>query len=187
MLSDSSEGPTTPPGAPAGFSAIYEELRGLARQRLLQGLAGQSLQATALVHEVWLKMAASGSELTADPRHFYATAAQAMRWILVDHARKKSSLKRGAASVEADPEQLPQAAADERAEGLLALDAALERLERADARKHQVVMLRHYAGLSVEETARTLELSPATVKREWQFARAWLVREMGTPRESPDS
>lgn len=166
------------------FTAIYDELRHLARRRLAGGLAGQSLQATALVHEVWLKMAAAGSELTADPRHFYSTAAQAMRWILVDHARRGSATTRNRARVEVDPDRVPE---EERtAEGYLSLDAALEKLERTDARKHEVVMLRHFAGLSVEETARTMNVSPATVKREWSFARAWLLRELGDE-EMPSS
>lgn len=175
------------------FLEVYDELRALARQRLAAGLGGHTLQATALVHEVWLKLASPIAQTLAarDPRHFYATAARAMRFILVDHARRKGALKRsgGASATGADPrdpDELP--APESAADGgeVLRLDAALEKLAAVDARKAEVVMLRHFAGLSVEEAAEALAISPATVKREWQFARAWLLREMGRETEGAD-
>lgn len=174
------------PAPSPAFVAIYDELRSLARARLERGLAGSSLQATALVHEVWLKLAGA-EDVPDDPRHFYATAAQAMRWILVDHARRKGAAKRAVVREERDPDELPAATVDADAPEILALDEALERLGARDPRKAEVVLLRHFAGLSVEDTAQALELSPATVKREWQFARAWLVAELSGREESADS
>ncbi|MEM7305089.1 MAG: ECF-type sigma factor [Planctomycetota bacterium] len=162
------------------FERIYDELRGLAQRRLRQGLGGASLQATALVHEVWLRLAGDRSLALRDSSHYYATAAQAMRWILVDRARRRV-LGPGRRGPDDPPvDELPEAsAADEaRDREILRLDEALGRLERSHPRKAQVVLHRHFAGLSVEETAEALSLSAATVKREWAFARAWLLREL---------
>ena len=158
------------------FQQVYDELRALASRRVRQGLAGSSLQATALVHEVWLKLSDAGEVAPRDASHYYATAAQAMRWILVDRARRRRNRRteQGAASLD---DLAPQS--DAEALEVFQLDEALARLEHAHPRKAQVVLHRHFAGLSVEETARVLEVSTATVKREWRFARAWLLREMG--------
>lgn len=164
------------------FDQVYQELRTLARARLKSGLGGQTLQATALVHEAWIKITSAESEslLGTDPARFYALAARAMRFLLVDHARRRGANKRGGGerSSGIDPDEVV-VDADEAARGeILQLDAALEKLSQVDERKAQVVLLRHFAGLSVEETARSLGLSPATVKREWSFARAWLEQEI---------
>ena len=167
------------------FLRIYDELRQLAQHRLAGLPAGQTLQATALVHEVWLRLAAGGADGDApefaDAGHFSAAAAQAMRWILVDRARRRTAAKRPQHRHDVEPDQLPAASfddgsADEAA--IVRLDRALQELEKQDARRAQIVMLRHFAGLSVEDTAKALGISPATVKRDWQFARAWLVRQM---------
>lgn len=173
---------TTDPALPdADFDQVYQELRSIARRKLGAGLAGHTLQATALVNETWLKLASAESktQLGSDPSRFFALAAKAMRFLLVDHARKRSTLKRdaGRRAAELDPNELAATADPEDAQ-LLQLDAALEKLREVDERKAKVVELRHFAGLSVEDTAKALELSPATVKREWSFARAWLEREM---------
>ena len=156
------------------FAKVYDALRGLAAQRVRVGLGGASLQAPALVHEVWLKLAASDELTPRDASRYYATAAQAMRWILVDRARRRTL--RGAE--EGRPVEEISADSGPRDLETLQLDEALERLARTHPRKAEVVMHRHFAGLSVEETAEALGLSTATVKREWRFARAWLLRAM---------
>lgn len=171
----------TSPGIDGAFLRVYDELRRLAQQRLSAGMGGRSLQATALVHEVWLRLSAGqpGAVEVRDPAHFYASAAQAMRWILLDHARRKRAAKRdGEGRLERTQSGAEPDAAAEKAEEVLALDRALEKLREQDPRKAEVVLLRHYAGLSIEDAAKSLGLSPATVKREWQFARAWLLREV---------
>ena len=168
------------------FDAVYEELRTLARRKLRAGLAGHTLQATALVHEAWVKLASveSRTQLGAEPGRYYSLAARAMRFLLVDHARRRSALKRGGGgrSAGVEPDELPAEAEPGQDEQLLALDVALEKLRALDARKAEVVELRHFAGLSVEDTATALGISPATVKREWTFARAWLENEMSAER-----
>jgi RNA polymerase sigma factor (TIGR02999 family) len=157
---------------------VYDELRGLARRQMAQGPAGQTLQPTALVHEAYLRLVGNEGLRWRSRAHFYAVAALAMRQILVDRARRRSAAKRGGDRVRVSLEQVDPAAGELPAEQFLALDAALERLDGADHQKAQVVMLRYFAGLTIPETARSLDVSPATVKREWQFAKAWLYREM---------
>ncbi|MEM1451758.1 MAG: ECF-type sigma factor [Planctomycetota bacterium] len=166
---------------PPLFERVYGELRRLAQRRLEEGLGGTSLQATAVVHEVWLKLAEAPELEGKDSSHYYATAAQAMRWILVDRARRRRSTAL-ASGVE---DGLAAADASGDAEEVLALDAALARLETAFPRKAAVVSHRYFAGLSVEATAEALGISTATVKREWAFARAWLLRELGGTLPAP--
>jgi RNA polymerase sigma factor (TIGR02999 family) len=161
---------------------VYDELRRLAEARLRHGRA-QTLQPTALVHEAYLSLVAPGSggrRRWSNERHFFAAAAIAMRDILVDRARRRGSLKRGGdrvrvgvddgACLEAEPE------ADET--NLVVLDGALSRLASRDPRKAEIVMFRYFAGLSVEQTALALDLSPATVKREWALAKALLYDDI---------
>jgi RNA polymerase sigma factor (TIGR02999 family) len=157
---------------------VYEELRDLASAKLSKERAGQTLQATALVHEAYLRLIGSQDAPKWDSRgHFFAAAALAMRRILVERARHRKRLKHGGGGqrVDLDPDMVGEK--DDRVD-LIALDEALDRLEKHDARKAQVVMLRYFTGLSIEETAAAMELSPATVKTEWAFARAWLHREL---------
>jgi len=158
---------------------VYDELRKLARARLARERdANQTLQPTALVHEAYLRVAGDAPEQQWDRRgHFFAAAALAMRRILVERARHYQRLKHGAGGerVELDSAMLR---ADPGLTDLVAVDEALTRLEQTDARKAQVVTLRYFAGLSIEETAAALDISPATVKNEWAFARAWLYRAL---------
>jgi RNA polymerase sigma factor (TIGR02999 family) len=157
------------------FELVYDELRQIARRQL--GRGGETLRTTALVHEAYLKMAQGQGATPQDRTHFFATAARAMRQILVDHARRRQAQKRGAGVRPAflDEERIGFGA---RQEEILAVDAALSRLELLDARLGRLVELRFYAGLSVEEAAATLEISPRTIKRDWRKARAFLYREL---------
>ena len=159
---------------------MYDELRKLARARLArERRTHQTLQPTALVHEAFLRVS---SERTRWDRrgHFFAAAALAMRRILVERARHYQRIKHGAGAdhVEVDEALL---GADPDLTDVIAIDEALSRLEQIDARKARIVTLRYFAGLSIEETASALDLSPATVKNEWTFARAWLFRALGAP------
>jgi RNA polymerase sigma factor (TIGR02999 family) len=158
---------------------VYAELRRMARIRLSAERGGHTLQPTALVNEAWLRLMQQHGAGWQNRTQFFAIAAQAMRRILVDHARRRQSDKRNAgeapvslASIE-DTVESPMPDED-----MLALDAALERLTALDARQARVVELRFFGGLSIEDTAEVLELSPATVKREWATARAWLFRQI---------
>jgi len=168
------------PGAAARlFPMVYAELRSLARQRMAGERSGHTLQATALVHEVYLKLI--GPERAAPwagRRQFFFAAAEAMRQILVDHARARAGLKRGGGRRRV-PLGVLDLAADDRVPEILALDEAISRLENESPDVAAVVRLRFYAGLSVDETAEALGVSPRTVKREWTYARARLFRELG--------
>jgi len=159
---------------------VYDELRKLARARLArERRPNQTLQPTALVHEAYLRVAGDRPERRWDRRgHFFAAAALAMRRILVERARHYQRIKHGNAAehVELDSGIMR---ADPSLTDLVAVDEALTRLEQTDPRKAQIVSLRYFAGLSIEETAGALDLSPATVKNEWAFARAWLYRALG--------
>ena len=147
----------------------------MARGQLGREGAAQTLQTTALVHEAYLRLLGGNSEWNSRG-HFFSAAAQAMRRILIDRARARRAEKRGG-SLERTPFELVDSARiEEHPEELIALDAALEKLEAIDARKSQVVMLRYFAGLSLEETGAALGISKTTVKEDWSFARAWLFR-----------
>jgi len=159
---------------------VYAELRRLAGHQMNAEVPGQTLQPTALVHEAWLRLA--GDDVSWNSKgHFFAAAGRAMRRILVERARAKHTAKRGdgARRVEFDDALLAGGEGDGEPGGdLLALDEALERLERHEARKAHVVHLRYFAGLTLEETAAALGVSLATVKADWSYARAWLFREL---------
>jgi RNA polymerase sigma factor (TIGR02999 family) len=157
---------------------VYDELRNLAAARLGDEKPGQTLQPTALVHEAYLRLVGNGQPQNWNGRrHFFAAAAEAMRHVLVDQARRKLRVKRGGGRgrVELD-DAIP--APPEGPEHLLALDEALTRLAALDPEAAGLVNLRYFAGLSVEEAADTLGISRAGAYRHWAFARAWLLREM---------
>ncbi len=157
---------------------VYGQLRSIAKQHMAQERADHTLQATALIHEVYLKLVGNREIRWVSGAHFYAAAAEAMRRILVDHARKRGRVKRGG-----DRRRVPLKGVDlavqQDSSEILALDQALERLQKEDERMHKVVMLRFFAGLSIEDTANAMDISSRTVKREWGFARAWLYRVLG--------
>ena len=157
---------------------VYDELRALARVHLRSERPDHTLQATALVHEAYLRLLGGQHLPWNDRAHFFRAAAEAMRRILIEHARKRGRVKRGGdrvrvrisgvhLGVEQDPDEI------------LALDEVIQRLDEQDPRTADVVRLRFFAGLSVEETAKALDVSARTVKREWSFARAWLYRALG--------
>ena len=161
---------------------VYQELRRLAAVQLSREPAGLTLQPTALVHEAYLRLVQPAADSVAEPQwnhrgHFYAAAAEAMRRILIDNARRKQRVRHGgdAQRVEIDPNQL---AAPERREDLLALDEALAKLEQADRRKAELVKLRYFAGLTTQQAADALGISLATAERDWAYAKVWLLREL---------
>ena len=158
------------------FPLVYDELRQIAAQFMRNQPRAHTLSATALVHEVYLRLVDERTTWRGRG-HFFAVAAKAMRSILVDHARAKHAEKRGG---KAERVPLDDAVAwfEERSLDLIALDEALDRLATQDARKSQVVELRFFAGLSIEDVSRALDLSHATIEREWAMARAWLLREV---------
>ena len=156
---------------------LYRELHKIAKNFMSRQQPGHTLQTTAVVHEAYLKLAGSRDIEWRNRSHFFAVAAKAMRHILVDHARSLQANKRGGDAVLVPLEEGFVASGDPAAD-MLALDSALTALAKVDARKSQVLELRYFAGLSVEETAETLSVSPETVARDWKFARAFLGREM---------
>ncbi len=161
---------------------VYGELRRLARQRLRQRQPNQTLNTTALVHETYLRLVAHPPDSINDSAHFFALAATVMRSVLVDHARERLAAKRNAGiRLELAPDMLW---ANVRDVELLSLDQALTTLARLDERQSRIVELRFFAGLSIEDTAGVLGLSPATVKRDWITARAWLHHAMSGDNES---
>lgn len=159
---------------------VYDELRKLARAQMEHEPAGMTLQPTALVHEAYLRLVGDGSggELRWDSRgHFFAAAARAMRHILVERARRKGRIRHGG-DRQRQPLDDELASFEPQDVDMIALDEALSELEGHNARVCQVVMLRYFAGLGVEETARALGVGTTTVKAEWNYARAWLHRQM---------
>jgi RNA polymerase sigma factor (TIGR02999 family) len=158
---------------------VYDELRKLARARIARERHELTLQPTALVHEAYLRVTGDNQDRRWDRRgHFFAAAALAMRRILVERARHYQRLRHGAGAARVALEEgMPRA--DPALVDLVAVDEALTRLEQTDPRKAEIVTLRYFAGLSIEETAAALDLSAATVKNEWKFARVWLYRALG--------
>lgn len=165
----------------AVFTAIYSELRRLASAKLSRLPHGATLQTTALVHEAYLRIVDRNPQGWENTRHFYFTAARAMRDILVEEARRRASLKRGAGRACTPLEAAESVwAFDAKPEEVLSLDAALTKLEREDREGHRLVLLHYYSGLSLPEIARVLGASLRTTERRWRFLRAWLQRELET-------
>ena len=156
---------------------VYEELRRMAKRYMHSQPSGHTLQTTALIHEAYLKLADQKKAGWKDRAHFFAVAARAMRHILVDHARSRQTKKRGGPAHIVSLEDVAVIAKEQAAE-VIALNEALENLFAADERKGLVVELRYFGGLTVEETAEVLQVSPLTVMRDWQFAKTWLLREL---------
>ena len=161
---------------------VYDELRRLAAQKLSHEKPGQTLQATALVHEAYIRLVGSEDQRWDGRGHFFAAAAEAMRRILVENARRKQRIRHGGGHrhVDVQPVALPpsDSAIEDDAEYLIALDAALTKLTEEDAVKAEVVKLRYFAGLTIDQTAEALGISHATVERYWTYARAWLLKEV---------
>jgi len=156
---------------------VYEELRRLAAAKMSQEPPGQTLQATALVHEAYIRLVGSQDQNWSGRTHFFAAAAEAMRRILIDNARRKQRLKRGGGQqkvslTDAEP------AIEEPSDDLIALDEALDRLAEMDKTKADLVKLRYFAGLTLEQAAAVLDLPERTAKRYWAHARAWLYRQV---------
>lgn len=156
---------------------VYNELRRIARRCLSGQRSDHTLQPTALVHEAYLRLVRYDAIDWRDRAHFFALAAQIMRQILVDHARKQTAIKRGGNAVTIVVDE-SSAIAKQTSHDLLALDDALKQLASLDPRQSQIVELRFFGGLSIEETAQAVNISPATTKREWATARLWLLNEM---------
>jgi len=161
---------------------VYAELRRLAAHYLRGERPGQTLQPTALVHEAYLKLLKDRPERWQNRAHFCAIAAHAMRQILIERARARDALKRGGGQPRVTFDEGLSAAAPETSIDMVALDAALDRLAELDAGQARIVELRFFGGLSIEETAEAMDISPATVKRHWAVARAWLAKELDTDR-----
>ena len=168
-------------GAPGAVDAlltlVYDELRRVAARKMACEAPGQTLQPTALVHEAWLHLGGDAQPRWKNRAHFFGAAAEAMRRVLVDRARRKSTLKRGGELERTDLDglELPSPVPDDL---LLALDEALDRLATVDTRAAEMVKLCFFVGLTQEEAARELEVSLSTAERVWGFARAWLLREV---------
>ena len=159
---------------------VYEELRRLAASKMARENPGQTLAPTALVHEAWLRLGGDQQPRWRNRAHYFAAAAESMRRILVDNARRKRAIRHGGslAKVSANATGFDVAAPTEEGETLLTMNDALDRFATHDPRKAELVKLKYFAGLTLEEAADTLEISHRTAKRDWAYARAWLFNEV---------
>lgn len=177
--------PHRPDADPASIEhilpGVYEALRALAHRKLLSERRGYTLQTTELVHEVYLRLSHGDAQWHNDA-HFYRAAAEAMRRILIDRARRRSRLKHGGGLARVDIDE-NDVAAGSSSEDVIAISEALDELEKHEPRIADVVRLRFFVGFTIEETAEKLGISPATVKLDWAFARAWLQRAIAEGRE----
>jgi RNA polymerase sigma factor (TIGR02999 family) len=172
--------PVTRRSTDSMIPSIYGELRTLAARKLAGEASGQTLSATALVHEAYLVLAKTDEAKWDNRGHFYVAAAQAMRRILIDRARAKLTLRRGSGkkALPLPEDSIHAPAAPTRADELVALDDALDKLGKEDERKQQLVTLRYFVGLTIDEAAEVLGISRNTAKRDWNFAKVWLQREL---------
>lgn len=161
------------------LSLVYEELRRLAAAKMVSEEPGHTLQATALVHEAWLRLTSDEKRRWNDRTHFFAAAAEAMRRILVDNARRKHAQRRGG---RAQRTELPEIACleSQNADQVLAVSEALDKLAAQDQQKAELVKLRYFVGMTIEEAAEVLGISSGTAKRHWAYARAWLAQEINS-------
>ncbi len=162
------------------FRLVYEDVSAIARRRVARHGGNRTLDTTAVVHEAYLKMARHGEMVWQDRQHFFAVASAAMRQVLLDHARRRQSLKRGAGAAHV-PYTEADSAVDSQTRDIIALDAALTRLAALDDQLARIVELRYFGGLTIEETAQAVGVSDATVKRAWRRARAFLHHELAGP------
>ncbi len=159
---------------------VYTELRRLAQSYMRKENSGHTLQATALVHEAFFRLIDQKQIQWQNRAQFFGVAAQLMRRILIDHARQRLAAKRGGSQARIAFDEAVHWTEKDEGPDLISLDTAMKKLEEIDPRQAKVVELRYFGGLSIEETAHVLETSPATVKRDWTLAKAWLFRELGT-------
>jgi RNA polymerase sigma factor (TIGR02999 family) len=154
---------------------VYEELRRLAGARMAQEAAGQTLQPTALVHEAWLRLVADGEKSWQNRAHFFGAAAEAMRRILIENARRKSRLKRGGgqARLDIDSVELAETTADDK---ILLIDEALQKLQAEDPERARVVVMKFFGGLTNHEVAESLGVAERTIERQWAYAKAWIFQ-----------
>jgi RNA polymerase sigma factor (TIGR02999 family) len=156
---------------------VYDELRKLAASKMAHESPGQTLQPTALVHEAWLRLGGGDGQAWSNRAHFFAAAAEAMRRILIENARRRKALRHGGGQVRMDIQDIELAlpAGDDQ---ILAIDEALERFAALDQKKAELVKLRYFIGMTIEEASRAMGISEATAKRWWEYARAWLYAEV---------
>jgi RNA polymerase sigma factor (TIGR02999 family) len=167
------------------LSAVYAELRRLAAAKMGREPAGQTLQATALVHEAWLRLGGDRQPTWQNRAHFFGAAAEAMRRILIERARRRRAQRHGGGQERIDLDEVAIAAPAAQDERLLDVNDALDRFAALEPQKAEFVKLRYFAGLTLEEAAQTLDISPATAKRWWTFARSWLFRELHPESAAP--
>jgi len=156
---------------------VYDELRRLAAQKMANEKPGQTLQATALVHEAWLKLAGSNQQQWRDRRHFFGAAAEAMRRILIDRARKRNRTRHGHGLARVDLQQI-EIAETANDQQLLVVDEALRKLAAESPERAELVKLRYFVGMSIPDAAQALGISEATAKRQWNYVRLWLFKEI---------
>lgn len=164
---------------------VYEQLRRLAAAKLGDMPAGQTLQPTALVHEAYLRLTEKGDPGWESPGHFYAAAAMAMRWVLVDHARARLADKRGGGRARVSMDDTPDLSFDSASEDIIALDELVGIMERHHPRQAQLIMMKFFGGLSDAQSAQALGVAEKTVSRDWRFARAWLLARWKGAGEGP--
>lgn len=159
---------------------VYTELRQLARAKMAREQPGHTLQPTALVHEAWMRLGGADGAHFESRAHFFGAAAEAMRRILIERARRKLAVKHGAGAEHVDADDIEIAAPTAKDDELLAVHEALDALAAHDARKAELVKLRYFVGLNIEEAADVIGISTPTAKRDWTYARAWLFRHIKT-------
>jgi RNA polymerase sigma factor (TIGR02999 family) len=160
------------------WALVYEELRRMAGRKMPHGAPGNTLQPTALVHEAWLRLGGEFQPTWQNRAHFFGAAAEAMRRVLIDRARRRCALRRGGGQEHDDVDALEIAAPSKNDEQILAVDEALTRLAALNPQQAELVKLRYFVGLTIEEAAEALSISKATAKRWWSYSRAWLHTEL---------
>ena len=162
------------------LALVYEELRRIAGSKMARAAPGNTLQPTALVHEAWLRLGGDVQPTWQNRAHFFGAAAEAMRRVLIDRARRRCALRRGGGQEHDDVDALEIAAPSENDEQILAVDEALTKLAALNRQHAELVKLRYFVGLTIEEAAETLSISKATAKRWWAYSRAWLHTELSS-------